>query len=99
LRDGNLLVEFLTHQHSRNVLKLSSFAGVAVSAFAHSSLNSSKGIVRDKERILKGSTEEEIVEGLSNQGVTHVKRFTIKHDGNTIPTNTFLLQGSSSARN
>jgi hypothetical protein len=67
-----------------------------VSAFAHSSLNSSKGIVRDKERILKGITEEEIVEGLSNQGVTHVKRFNIKRDGNTIATNTYLLTFSSS---
>ena len=97
LRDGSLLVDCLTHQHSKNVLKLSSFAGIAVSAFAHSALNSSKGIVRDKERMLKGITEEEIVEGLSSQGVTHVKRFTIKRDGNTIPTNTYLLTFSSSA--
>jgi len=96
LRDNNLLVECIKRQHSSTLLKLSSFAGIAVSAFAHSSLNSSKGIVRDKERILQGITEQEITEGLAGQGVTHVKRFVIKRDGNTIHTNTYLLTFSSS---
>ncbi len=95
LRDGSLLVECLKQQQSKNLLTLSTFAGIAVDASPHKSLNSSKGIVRDMERILRDVPEQEIIEGLSSQGVTHVKRFVIKRDGNTIPTNTYLLTFSS----
>ncbi len=68
LRDGSLLVEWLKH-----LLTLSTFAGIAVDASPHTFLNSSKGIVRDMERILRDVPEQEIVEGLSSQDVTHVK--------------------------
>ena len=42
----------------------------------HQSLNSSKGIIRD--RMLKGEKEDEIVDYLKEQGVTACKRFKIK---------------------
>ena len=46
-----------------------------VQSIAHQSLNSSKGIIRD--RMLKGEKEEEIVDYLREQGVTACKRFKI----------------------
>ena len=62
----------------------------------HSTLNSSKGIIRD--RSLKGETEENILEYLKPQGVTAVKRFKIRkgelthfqHDYFTKITQNFL---------
>jgi len=95
LRDGNLLVECMKQQQSTNLLKLSNFAGISVTVYPHKSLNSSKGVIRDTERLLQHVAEDEIVEGLASQGVTHVKRFTIKRDGSTINTNTYLLTFSA----
>ena len=42
----------------------------------HHTLNTSKGIIRD--RAFKGESEENIKEYLKDQGVIAVKRFTIK---------------------
>ena len=55
----------------------------------HKTLNSSKGIIR--ERILSTETEENILEYLKPQGVTHVKRFKIKKNGELVNTNKLLL--------
>ena len=41
--------------------------------------------------MLKGESEDNIVEYLSPQGVTACKRFKIKKDGNLVETNTLLL--------
>ena len=55
----------------------------------HKTLNSSKGIIR--KRILRTETEENILEYLKPQGVTHVKRVKIKKNGELVNTNTLLL--------
>ena len=70
-------------------MKITSFFGLRVSVSEHSSLNSSKGIIRD--RMLKGEKEEKIVDYLREQGVTACKRFKINKDHETVETNTFLL--------
>ena len=57
---------------TENLLKLTSFFNIKVSVTEHNSLNSSKGIIRD--RILKGETEDNIVDYLRPQGVTGCKR-------------------------
>ena len=41
--------------------------------------------------MLKGESEDNIVEYLHPQGVTACKRFKIKKDGNLVETNTLLL--------
>ena len=78
LRDGNLLVECANKKQSSSLLKITTFSGIPVHAISHKTLNSSKGTIRDSDRILQGVPEEEILEGLSSQGVTHVKRFMRK---------------------
>ena len=72
-----------------NLLKTSTFFGLKVSVTEHKSLNSSKGIIRN--RMLKGDKETEIVDYLKEQGVTACTRFTIKKDHETVETNTLLL--------
>ena len=61
----------------------------------HRFLNSSKGIVRDRARVLSDMTEDQLCKALASEGVTNVKRFTFK-DGDTIrPSNTYLMEFSS----
>ena len=74
---------------TENLLKIKSFFNLKVNVSEHNSLNSSKGIIRD--RMLKGESEDSIVEYLRPQGVTGCTRFKIKKDGKTVETNTLLL--------
>lgn len=89
LKNKTLLVETNRKTQTENLLKITSFFGLNVSVTEHTSLNSSKGIIRD--RMLKGETESDIVEYLKDQGVTACKRFIIKKDHQNIETNTLLL--------
>ena len=75
---------------TENFLKITSFFNIKVSVTEHNSLNSSKGIIRD--RMLKGETEDNIVNYLRPQGLTGCKRFKIKKKNRkSVETNTLLL--------
>ena len=78
---------------TENLKKLDLFFGVPVAVTEHKSLNTSKGIIRNP--ILKSETEENILEYLKPQGVTHVKRFTIRRNHEIVNTNTLLLTFNS----
>ncbi|VDI75548.1 Hypothetical predicted protein [Mytilus galloprovincialis] len=88
MRSGNLLVECSNKSQSTNLLTISNFP---VSASPHNSLNSCKGIIRDRSQYLGDLTVEEVGEELSSQGVPNVIRFHIKKNGNIIKLNTYLL--------
>ena len=68
---------------------MKTFFNLPVTVSEHNTLNSSKGIIRNRD--LKGETEQNILEYLKPQGVTAVKRFKIKKGEQLIGTNTFLL--------
>ena len=89
LKNGTLLVETNRKSQSENLLKITIFFNLNVTVTEHKTLNSCKGIIRD--RMLKHETEENITEYLNQQGVTACKRFRIKKDGNLIDTNRLLL--------
>ena len=89
LKNKTLLVETNRKSQTENLLKVTSFFNLKVSVSQHNSLNSSKGIIRD--RMLKGESEDSIVEYLRPQGVTGCKRFIIKKEGQSVETNTLLL--------
>ena len=93
LKNGTLLVETTRKTQTENLKKQTSFFGVPVEVTVHQSLNSSKGIIRNP--ILRAETEENILEYLKPQGVTHVKRFTIRKNNERINTNTLLLTFNS----
>ena len=78
---------------TENLKKLDLFFGVPVAVTEHKSLNTSKGIIRNP--ILKSETEENILEYLKPQGVTHVKRFTIRRNHEIVNKNTLLLTFNS----
>ena len=87
LKNKTLLVETTRKTQTENLKKMTTFFGVPVEVTEHTTLNSSKGIIRNK--ILK--TEDNILEYLKPQGVTHVKRFKVKRNNDYINTNTLLL--------
>ena len=75
------------------LLKSNKFFNLPVEVSPHKSLNSSKGIIRDRN--LKAESDENILEYLTPQGVTAVKRFKVKKGHDLIPTNTILLTFTS----
>ena len=89
LKNGTLLVETTRKTQTEN-LKNRPLSSVFTE---HKSLNSSKGIIRNP--ILRAETEENILEYLKPQVVTHVKRFTIRKNNEIINTNTLLLTFNS----
>ena len=91
LRNGDILVHCALRSHALNLLKLKAFAGITCKVSPHRSLNSSKGIIRDRERCLQSMTEETITKELADQGVIHVKRFTVKTSAGVTNTNTYLM--------
>ena len=93
LKNQTLLVETLRKGQTDNLKKMTSFFAIPVEVTEHQSPNSSKGIIREK--MLKMESEENILEYLSPQGVTHVKRFKIKKNDELINTNTLLLTFNS----
>ena len=93
LKNQTLLVETSRKAQTENLKKLDLFFGVPVEVTEHTTLNSSKGIIRNP--ILKQETEENILDYLKPQGFTHVKRFRIKKNHEYINTNTLLLTFNS----
>ena len=67
MKNGSLLVECTRQQQSRNLLSLTSILENPISATPHRTLNSSQGIVRDRDRDLKDMSEEEICKELESQ--------------------------------
>ena len=88
-RSNQLLVEISKKSHAENLLRTTLFHNLKVRVFPHTSLNSSRGVIRCPD--LRNSSEEEILEGTRSQGVTAVKRFKIKRNGQLKNTNTFVF--------
>ena len=89
LKNGTLLVEVDKKTYAENLLNMKFFSGIKIKAYAHSSLNSSKGVVRSSELSL--CTLDEIKSHLKSQFVTDVKRITFNRNEETITTNTYIL--------
>ncbi|KAK6186844.1 hypothetical protein SNE40_006112 [Patella caerulea] len=89
LKNGTLLIECAKEQHATMLLQSTSLADIPIKVSPHRSLNSSRGVIRCRD--LEGSSEDEMVEYLSPQGVSHVKRISIRRGDKVIPTSTYIL--------
>ena len=58
-------------------------------AYQHEKLNTSKGVIRRRELAL--ATEDEMASALGKQGVTNIKRISIRKGEERIQTNTYIL--------
>ena len=88
-RNGNLLVEVDSRRQAENILKIKTFHTTKCRAYPHEKLNTSKGVIRSRELAL--ATEDEIASALGKQGVTNIKRISIRKGEQRIQTNTYIL--------
>ena len=93
LRNQTLLVETTRKSQTENLLTTKTFFNLLVQVSEHKTLNSSKGIIRD--RALKGESDDNIRENLKEQGVIAAKRFKVKKGHDFVDTNTILLTFNS----
>ncbi|XP_067685128.1 uncharacterized protein [Haliotis asinina] len=91
LRTGSLLVECAKRQQSVNLLAARQFANTGITVSVHKTLNSCRGVIRDRAKCLADMSEGEIASELKSQGVTSVKRFSRKLGDDIIGTNTYLF--------
>ncbi|XP_067123947.1 uncharacterized protein [Centruroides vittatus] len=89
LRSGDLLVEAASPQQSAKLLKTKSLGDINVTITPHTSLNSSRGVISEVD--LMSEDEADIQIGLADQGVTAVRRISIRRDGKLIPTKHLIL--------
>ena len=95
LNSGSLLVEVEKPKHADNLMKLSRFFEIPAKCYPHTSLNTSRGIIRCPD--LAGVTEEEIFfSNLATQNVTAARRITVFRDNVKRSTNTIVLTLSTS---
>ena len=89
LKNQTLLFEVDKRKNADFLLKMTKFHTINVRTYPHKSLCISKGVVRSKELSL--CTIEEIKKEMKKQGVTEVKRVTMKKEGKLIETNTYIM--------
>ncbi|GFT76634.1 uncharacterized protein TNCV_3646441 [Trichonephila clavipes] len=92
-RSGDLLIETTSALQTKSFLLAKSFLNSSVTVFPHKSLNSCRGVISEPD--LLGTSDSEILEGFSGQGVTQVRRITIKKDSTIIPTKHLILTFNS----
>ncbi|GFW19920.1 uncharacterized protein TNCV_866261 [Trichonephila clavipes] len=68
LRSGDLLIETTSALQTKSFLLAKSFLNSPVTVFPHKSLNSCRGVISEPD--LLGTSDSEILEGFSDQGVT-----------------------------
>ncbi|XP_055924733.1 uncharacterized protein LOC129956811 [Argiope bruennichi] len=94
LRCGDLLVEVCSRKQSQQIVKMKALSNIPVTVSPHASLNSSKGVISCGE--LFNVPIEEITKELQIQGVSHVRRISIRRDGQLLNTKHLILTFTSS---
>ncbi|GBN69684.1 hypothetical protein AVEN_261246-1 [Araneus ventricosus] len=89
LRSGDLLVEVQSRKQSLQIVKVQTFSNIPVTVSPHATLNSPKGVITCGE--LLNVPTEEILKELQGQGVSHVRRISIRRDGQLLNTKHLIL--------
>ncbi|GBO15260.1 hypothetical protein AVEN_146010-1 [Araneus ventricosus] len=93
LRSGDLLIEVNSRTQAQKIVKIKTFGSIPVSVSSHVSMNSSKGVISCGE--LLNDTTEEITKELKSQGVTHVRRISVRRVGQLFDTKHLVLTFNS----
>ncbi|GFU30366.1 uncharacterized protein TNCV_1478121 [Trichonephila clavipes] len=93
LRSGDLLIETTSALQTKSFLLAKAFLNRPVTVSPHKSLNSCRGVISEPD--LLDTSDSEILEGFSAQGVTQVRRITIKKDSTIVSTKHFILTFNS----
>ncbi|XP_077505532.1 uncharacterized protein LOC144115177, partial [Amblyomma americanum] len=93
LASGDLLLELVGITQISKLADIETFGDIPVSVTPHRSLNTLRGIISDNDFL--HLTEEEMLEGLSEQNVTNVYRIKICKENKEIPTKHLVLTFAS----
>ncbi|XP_055936860.1 uncharacterized protein LOC129966460 [Argiope bruennichi] len=89
IRSGDLLIEVNSRMQAQQLQKIKALATIPVRVTPHILLNTSKGVITCGE--ILNLPVDLIAKELKSQGVTHVRRITIRRDGETIETKHHIL--------
>ena len=94
LRNGDILVELDKENQSSKLLKttklnLTMDNVIPITVSPHYNLNTKKGVIRCPD--IKDCSDEEILDGLKDEGVIKLDRILVFRDGQRKPTGTFIL--------
>ena len=89
LKSGDLLLEVDRKQQVENLLKTIKIFDLKVKISLHTSLNSSKGVIRCSE--LRPCSDKEILENSKEQGHTGARNVSVRRNGAIKPTNIYVL--------
>ncbi|GFV13439.1 uncharacterized protein TNCV_129371 [Trichonephila clavipes] len=93
LCSGDLLIETISALQTKSFLLAKTFIDSNLTVTPHKSLNSCRGVIYEPDFLY--ASEAEILEGLSDQGVTQVRRITILRDSTRLPTKHIILTFNS----
>ncbi|GFV77868.1 putative RNA-directed DNA polymerase from transposon BS [Trichonephila clavipes] len=93
LRSGDLLIETNSAIQTKSFLLAKTFLNSPLIVTPHKSLNSCRGVISEPD--LLTTSESEILEGFSDQGVIRVRRITIKKNTTVFPTKHLILTFNS----
>ncbi|GFW30474.1 putative RNA-directed DNA polymerase from transposon BS [Trichonephila clavipes] len=93
LRSDYLLIETSSALRTISFLLTKTFLDCPLTVNLHRSLNSCRGVISETDLLC--ASEAEILEGLSDQEVTQVRRIKIKKDSSTFPTKNLILTFNS----
>ncbi|GFX07130.1 putative RNA-directed DNA polymerase from transposon BS [Trichonephila clavipes] len=93
LRSGDLLIETISAVQSKSFLLAKTFIDSPLIVTPHRTLNSCRGVISESDLLY--ASETEILEDLSDQGVTQVRRIKIKKETSLFPTKHLILTFNS----
>lgn len=86
---GDVLIEVSHKEQANKLLQQTNIDGLEITITPHRTLNCSQGVISKLDLI--NETETDILEGLRDQGVTAVRRITIRQDSKEIKTKHVIL--------
>lgn len=93
--DKSLTIEVKNAEQGKKLLSLKTLVNEPIEVDIHQKLNESQGVITCQ--LLAGYSDEEIAEGLADEGVSKVYRIQKRgENNNTVPTNTLILTFATS---
>jgi hypothetical protein len=89
LRNGAVLIEVASKAQADNALKMHTWISTSVKVTPHRSMNTCKGVIRCRE--IRDCSDDEVLEALCHEGVTHIKHVYAKKNGVNVHSNTFIV--------
>ena len=87
--NNTIIIQTTNKKQSEKILKWKQFGKLNLKTYPHPTLNFSKGVIKSPD--LASCSLEEIRLHLKPQGLTDVRRISIRKETSTIDTNTYIL--------